>query len=106
MSERRMKLFEAIATAGDNGTAIDFDSITEARITLSAPFHHMDANGYYDGWEDYSITLRPSFIGRISVTVRGRNRNDIKSYLAEMFEHTLTRDIIESADGYRFAPEA
>ena len=38
---------------------------------------------------DHSITLRPCFIHGFVAHIGGRNRNDIKGYLAELFGETL-----------------
>lgn len=73
----------------DNGTKIDLDRSTGEKIVLTAGFHHMDQHGYYDGWTDYTITVRPSFVFGIDISIRGRNRNDIKTYLHDMYSHAL-----------------
>lgn len=72
----------------DRGTKIDLDRSRADRIVLIAPFHHMNEHGHYDGWTDHVIIVRPAF-GGIQVDVRGRNRNGIKDYLAEVYHHAL-----------------
>jgi hypothetical protein len=65
----------------DDGTKIDIDRSTGERIVLTLGFHHMDDNGFYDGWSDHTITVRASLIHDISLTIGGPNRNAIKDYL-------------------------
>ena len=81
----------------DHGTKIDLDRSTGDRIVLSFGFHFMDQNGYYCGWGEYSAVIRPAFHG-IDVTIKGRNRNDIKDYLYQTYEYALTREYIEEYD--------
>ncbi len=72
----------------DAGTAIDLDASTPEKIVFTTEFHHMNENGFYDGWTAHRITVRPAFDG-IAVAVSGRNRNDIKEYLADVFSGCL-----------------
>lgn len=68
----------------NNGTKFDFDRSKRSKLVFHTSFHHMDENGYYDGWTDHTVTITPSFDG-IEVKVSGRNRNDIKDYIADEF---------------------
>jgi hypothetical protein len=77
----------------DCGTRIDLDASTADKVVLVADFHHMDQNGSYDGWTEHTITVRPSFINQVEITISGRNRNDIKTYLGEVFHQVLTHTI-------------
>lgn len=75
-----------------------FDSGTKlikykpGEISFFAPFHHMNENGMYDGWTDHTIIVTPSFDG-IDLRITGRDRNDIKDYIHEMFHTALTTEI-------------
>lgn len=73
----------------DSGTTIDREKSNDGRIVLKTSFHHMNDNGMYDGWTEHTVTVSPSFTG-INVAISGRNRNDIKDYLADVFDHALT----------------
>ena len=77
----------------DSGTTIDLDKSTGEKLVLHTSFHHMNDGGYYDGWTDHTVTVRPSFIGGFDVRVSGRNRNDIKGYVADMFVESLDQEI-------------
>lgn len=76
----------------DSGTRIDLDASTEDKIVLTASFHHMNDGGFYDGWTEHRITVRPSLIHGFTLTVSGSNRNDIKDYIRQTFEYDLARE--------------
>lgn len=79
----------------DSGTKLESASAT--KIVLTAGFHHMNENGYYDGWTEHKITVRPVF-GGLDITISGRNRNDIKEYLHQVYHDALSAMITETVD--------
>jgi hypothetical protein len=79
----------------DSGTSIDHVDSKTDRICLVTSFHHMNANGFYDGWTNHTITVRPSFLFGVDLKISGRNRNDVKEYLAELFDQALQADAPE-----------
>jgi hypothetical protein len=76
----------------DAGTTIDREQTTRNKIVLNTAFHHMDTNGYYDGWTEHTVIVTPSFDG-IDIRITGRNRNDIKDYLHEIFDDALSQHV-------------
>jgi len=58
------------------------------KLVFVTSFHHMDEHGAYDGWSDMTIVVTPSFSG-INVTVRGKDRDGIHEYAAEVFRDAL-----------------
>jgi hypothetical protein len=57
---------EAILPSGsgiDQGITIDLEESTEHKIVLVVPYHHMDDNGFYDGWSTWKLTITPTFQG-------------------------------------------
>ena len=72
-------------------------SASATKIVLECSFHHMDEHGYYDGWTKHRITVRPTF-DSIDISVSGRNRNDIKEYLHEVYALALSEKIVETVD--------
>ena len=81
----------------DSGTRIDRDATTETRIVLTCDFHHMNDGGYYDGWTTHKIIITPAFDG-FDLRVTGRDRNDIKDYLGDLFHHCLIAQGEATAD--------
>lgn len=82
----------------DSGTKIDLARSTSESIVLLGSFHHMNDGGFYDGWTDHTIRVRASLTSRIRITVSGRNRNDIKEHLHEIFYHAMMADVPERKD--------
>lgn len=76
----------------DCGTKIDLDRSTGRRIVLTMSFHHMNENGFYDGWTEHTVTIVPAFDG-IDLVVGGRDRNGVKEYLADTYYHCLKSQI-------------
>ncbi len=92
----------------DSGSHVDLDRSNGDRIVITTSYHHMNDGGYYDGWTEHTVSVRPSFLSNgIDVAISGRNRNDIKDYLCDTFltslaetvEHTYNRET--ETDAYR-----
>ena len=80
----------------DCGTKINWtktiaSNSCRACLVFDVQFHHMNSNGYYDGWTEHKVIVRPSFSG-IDITITGRNRNEIKEYLHEVYYFWLNED--------------
>lgn len=75
----------------DMGVELDITSQSQ-RIVLTTQFHHMTEHGMYDGWTEHSIIVTPRF-SDIGIQVTGRNRNQIKEYLHEVFHQSLMTTI-------------
>lgn len=73
----------------DNGTHFSFSESTPEKLVFKTAFHHMDEHGYYDGWTDHVVTLRPSLVYGFTMKITGRNRNAIKDYIGDCFYHSL-----------------
>lgn len=90
----------------DSGTDLDFDeSKGGTRLVFNTSYHHMDDNGMYDGWTDHTVTIKPDLALNFSLSVGGRNKRDIKDYIAEAFHCALTTELepdMESGN-YRLA---
>lgn len=76
----------------DSGTTIDLDESRGEKIVLRTSFHHMDEQGGYDGWTEHAVTITPSLRFGIEIKISGRDRNDIKSYLADVFQEALNEE--------------
>ena len=73
----------------DSGSKIDLNDSKPDRLIIHTSFHHMDEYGGYDGWTDHSIVVTPSLIHDFNLRVTGKDRNEIKDYIAETFEGAL-----------------
>ena len=81
----------------DCGTLLDFTNSKPNRLVLIAPFHHMNVHGYYDGWTDHTVIVTPDLAFGFDLKITGRDRNDIKEYLADTFHHGLSADVDAAA---------
>jgi len=75
----------------DSGTKLHPGSTGE-RIVFLVEFHHMNGNGYYDGWTSHTVVITPSLQFGFSLRVTGRGRNAIKDYLAEEYDSALREE--------------
>ena len=68
------------------------------RLVFTTAFHHMNDAGYYDGWTEHKVILRPTFLG-FDMKITGRNRNGIKDHIGDAFHSILTdsRERLEAA---------
>ena len=76
----------------DNGTTLDLDASSEDKLVFDTSFHHMNENGYYDGWTEHRIYVTPSLIHGFAMRITGKNRNQIKDYIYEVFQAALDID--------------
>lgn len=77
----------------DNASTIDREKSTHRRIVIHTQFHHMDENGFYDGWTEHTIVVKPVFIGRINLRISGPNRKNIKEHIHNVFYDCLTEQV-------------
>lgn len=76
----------------DRGTVLHLDLCTPRKITMAADFHHMDEHGCYDGWTHHNVVVTPGW-SAAEVSVTGRDRNDTKDYLGDVFHTWLNSEI-------------
>jgi hypothetical protein len=77
----------------DCGTKIDLSRSTSEKLVLSCEYHHMNDAGYYDGWTEHKIVITPSLQFGIAIKIGGRDRNDIKEYLYEVYDCWLNEEM-------------
>lgn len=72
----------------DCGCKLNFDKSTAMRIVIDFSYHHMNDAGMYDGWTEHQLTVTPSFQG-IDLRISGKDRDNIKDYLYDLFHFCL-----------------
>lgn len=77
----------------DAGCTINLEISNETRIIIDCPFHTMDEHGYYSGWRDYQIIIKAHLAFGFTVTVKGRDYNELKDYLSDTFHHVMSEEI-------------
>lgn len=89
--ERILSLVKEYLPSGsgfDCGTKLDIEASHGEKLVFTTSFHHMNEGGYYDGWTEHRIVCTPSFSG-VNLRISGRNRNEIKDYMHEVFYQAL-----------------
>jgi hypothetical protein len=77
----------------DAGSTLDLEASTPERLVFNTSFHHMNETGFYDGWTEHTVVVTPSLCFDFEVRVTGRDRNDIKDYIAEVFADALRTEV-------------
>ena len=70
----------------DSGSHVNINKSTPQKIVIDTAFHHMDGNGYYDGWTEHKIIITPCLKYGYSIRITGRNKKQIKDYLYDLFD--------------------
>ena len=89
--DKHTETIEEMCKALPHGSGIDgkcelqMELCQKDKLVFLVEFHHMDEHGGYDGWTYHNIILRPSFIHGYTMHFTGKNRNDIKTYLSDVF---------------------
>jgi hypothetical protein len=79
----------------DGGTMLDRARSNEDRLVFVTSFHHMNEDGFYDGWTEHEIFVTPSLLHGFDLRITGKNKREIKDYIAESFG-------LVSVNRYRF----
>jgi hypothetical protein len=77
----------------DNGTILDSDKSTAEKLVFSVDFHHMEGNGFYCGWTAHDVVVTPSLAHGFHLRITGRNTNDIKEYLYDVYYAALGEEV-------------
>jgi len=77
----------------DLGTRFDDVKSKPDRLVFEMSFHHMDEHGGYDGWTSHQVVVTPSLAHGFLLSVKGRDRNDIKDYLHEIYSYALDVEV-------------
>lgn len=84
----------------DHGTQLDASS-KDTSLRFLVSFHHMNEGGFYDGWTSHGVIVTPAFDG-IRIAVKGRDRNQIKDFIADTF-HLLAAQVVPTFAEWRNA---
>ncbi|WKV22115.1 hypothetical protein Phage2-1_00115 [Achromobacter phage 2-1] len=95
-AERMKGLTKELAPSGsgfNSGTQFQLHDSRPDRLVFVTNFQHMSDHGYYEGWTEHQVIVKPSLAHGFELKVHGPNRNDIKSYIAEMFDSFLMVEV-------------
>ncbi len=77
----------------DAGSSLDIVASKPERLVFKTSFHHMDDHGSYCGWTEHTVIVTPSLEFDYVLRVTGRDRWQIKDYIAEVFQDYLSREM-------------
>lgn len=77
----------------DSGTHIDLDKSSGEKLVFETAYHHMDEGGCYDGWTTHSVIVTPSLQFVFQLRITGRDRNQIKEYLYDVYSNWLREEV-------------
>lgn len=79
----------------DVGCKLDTVNSTPERLIFHTSFHHINENGMYAGWSAHKVIVTPSLAFGLNIKVTGRDKNEIKDYIAESFHLALDKEITQ-----------
>lgn len=82
---RLVKEYMPSGAGFDSGTTIDLDKSNGEKLVFHTSFHHMNDGGYYDGWTEHTVTVKPSLFDKFTLSISGRDRNQIKDHIHDAF---------------------
>ena len=95
--ERWEAILEKLETYLPSGSGIDAGTqivgMSGRNLVFQADFHHMDENGFYDGWTEHRVTIKPCLVFGIDVVVSGKDRNGVKDYLGDIFHEVIKQQV-------------
>lgn len=68
----------------DNGVQFDNVKSTPNKLVFKFSYHHMN-NGSYTKWTTHTLVLTPSFAIGYDMKITGKDLNQIKEYLYDLF---------------------
>ena len=77
----------------DSAPRFDFDASTPEKLVFTFGYHHMNENGMYDGWTEHSLIVTPSLQFGFHIRITGKDRNQTKDYLYEIFQSALSEEV-------------
>lgn len=77
----------------NSGTTFDVDRSKRDSLVFQTGFHHMNTHGFYDGWTYHAVTIKPDWYGFKIHSISGRDRNGIKDFIGDAFEHALSLQV-------------
>ena len=82
----------------DKPIKFDFEKSNFDKIILYSSYHVIDEDGYYDGWIDFDVIIKPDWID-FKMKIQGKFSNygkckadSIKNYIYDTFDYALNKD--------------
>lgn len=85
----------------DNGVTLDSDESHAERLVFHFSYHNMNEDGYYGGWDDYTMIVTPSLLYGLSIDIVGPCDGDPLSLLDnfhDLMNHHLSSKVWQTED--------
>jgi hypothetical protein len=82
----------------DSSWNVELENCGDDKLVFFCGYHHMNENGMYDGWTEFTVTVTPSLMFGCRVKITGpfpRKYAETRDYLQETIDFALTREIDE-----------
>lgn len=98
LASKNEEKIEELAKYLPSGSGFDagselLEESTPGKLIIQADFHHLCDNGYYVGWSEHKVIVTPSLAWGFDIKVTGRDRRQVKEYIADTFHHALSREV-------------
>lgn len=77
----------------DTGTRFSFEDSKPDKLVFYFSYHHMNEDGYYDGWTEHKLIVTPNLWSDFDMRITGSNRNDCKEYFYQTFNEDLRMEV-------------
>ena len=79
----------------EGGTMISLKS-TETKIVIDTAYWHYETSR----WTEHQVVITPSFEDEINIRVTGKNEDNIKEYLQDIFREALMKEYVVFKKGW------
>lgn len=76
----------------DCGTQLELSASSANKLVFSLSYHHHTEHGY-NGWTTHTVTVRPHLVHDLEISISGKDRDQIKDYLHEVYHAWLTESL-------------
>ena len=73
------------------GLAVILLESTKKRIVIDTTYWHKNNS---DVWTSHQVIITPSFEGEINIRITGKNKDNVKDYLYDIFREALMSEIV------------
>jgi hypothetical protein len=92
--ESRIEQLTSLLPSGSGLSEVRFfeEPVKSDRVNIHCTYHCMNPDGYYEGYRDYIVTAKPSFLLKLDLIIKGRDYNGIKDWMWDTFHFALTQE--------------
>jgi len=81
--------------AGITTLNFDMEKSNPNKLIFTFSYAHYTECGFHDGYTDHKLIVTPDLYYGANLNITGRNKNDVKDYLYEIFNSAMFEEVIE-----------